>query len=241
MLLHSIQAEKIKLSHSMVWLVLFILPPIAVFLGTGNYWMNRSMLTKEWYSLWTQLLLFYGYFICPIIISILCSYLFRLENFNHNWNKLLTMPVSAPCTIFSKLISASILAILAHCLITILYLVVGLFLHFKTGIPKEFLNWFLCGILSTIAICTVQLTLSLIIRNFAVPIGLSLMLSLGSLGLFAKGYGIISPYSGLVMGMGIVEQSSLHGQELIIFLLVNIGYILFFSLFSIWYLQKQEF
>ena len=51
MLLKCIKSEIIKLKRSSIVPVLIIIPLIAVFMGTGNYYMNIGVLQNKWYSL----------------------------------------------------------------------------------------------------------------------------------------------------------------------------------------------
>ena len=69
-----LKAEKLKLHNSPIWLAFLIIPCISAFMGTFNYVNNTSILTEQWYSLWTQHTLFYCYFCFPALIGF------------HRWN-----------------------------------------------------------------------------------------------------------------------------------------------------------
>lgn len=90
----SIYAEFLKLRHSRIGFVLVVLPLISMLIGCLNFYFNQGVLTNGWYSLWTQVSLFYGEFFLPILIAICCAYVCRLEHLNRNWNMLMTSPVS---------------------------------------------------------------------------------------------------------------------------------------------------
>ena len=62
MLLLAIKAENRKLHGSVIWLACLLLPVIPAIMGTFNYTQNLGILTSSWYSLWTQLTLFYAMF-----------------------------------------------------------------------------------------------------------------------------------------------------------------------------------
>lgn len=62
MLLRCIISERIKLKHSVIFPACIIIPVIPAVMGTFNYLQNISILTDEWYSLWTQATLFYATF-----------------------------------------------------------------------------------------------------------------------------------------------------------------------------------
>ena len=67
---NAVLAEILKLKGSKIALPVILLPLISVLLGSGNFVANPHELVNGWYSLWTQVALFYGYFFYPIIISI---------------------------------------------------------------------------------------------------------------------------------------------------------------------------
>ncbi|OUQ85690.1 hypothetical protein B5G50_25620 [Brevibacillus brevis] len=100
MLIRCLGAEWVKLRRSRIWLVLLVLPVFSTLIGFANYWMNQAILQNGWYSLWTQVSLFYGEFFLPILIAICCSFACRLEHVNRNWNVILTAPVSTPTIFF---------------------------------------------------------------------------------------------------------------------------------------------
>ena len=109
MLKRCISAEWIKLRHSNIWIILMILPVISVLIGGANFFMNQGVLTKGWYSLWSQVGLFYGEFFFPILIAICCAYMWRLEHHNKNWNMIMTAPVPAVSIFLAKLIVLAVL------------------------------------------------------------------------------------------------------------------------------------
>ncbi|SHF06979.1 ABC transporter permease [Anaerotignum propionicum] len=106
MLRRCISAEWMKLHHSHIWIILMILPILSVLIGSANFYMNQGVLTKEWYSLWSQVGLFYGEFFFPILIAICCAYMWRLEHHNKNWNMIMTAPVSTTSIFLSKINSS---------------------------------------------------------------------------------------------------------------------------------------
>ncbi len=102
MLIHCIKAENLKLKHSCIWLACLIIPCIPAVMGVFNYLQNLELLKSGWYSLWSQLSLFYASFFYAPLIGLYCSYIWRLEHLNNNWNVLMTTPVTVPCVFFGK-------------------------------------------------------------------------------------------------------------------------------------------
>ncbi len=87
-------------------------------------------------------------------------------------------------------------------------------------------------------VCCVQLLLSLLIRSFAVPIGIAL--AGGILGLYMTNhdYGMNYPYSIYCLGM---RANNPNMEISTLTLIVNsIGYIAIFAALSVFYLRKHE-
>lgn len=62
MLLRCIRAENKKLKHSIIFFACILIPVIPAIMGGFNYVQNTGILTQKWYSLWTQVTLFYANF-----------------------------------------------------------------------------------------------------------------------------------------------------------------------------------
>ena len=194
-LMRTIRAERLKLKRSPVWLAFFALPVLSAFFGTNNYLANQGVLQNEWFSLWSQHSLFLCSFFMPALIGTFCSYLWRLEHLRTNWNSFLTTPVPLLCLYLGKLVQAAKMIVLGNGWIFFLYFLCGRLCGLDTAFPPQTLEWFLCGTLGGIIICCIQLALSMMIRSFAIPIGISLVGGIGSLLATSQGPGLFYPYS----------------------------------------------
>lgn len=237
-LLKTIKAERLKLKRSPVWLAFFALPVISAFFGTFNYLNNQGLLSSEWYSLWTQHSLFLCYFFMPALIGTYCSYLWRLEHIRNNWNSFLTAPVPLLFLYLGKLFQAVFMVIAGNAWVFMLYFLCGKLCGLPGFLPKEAAGWFLGGILGGIVICCVQLTVSMVIRSFAIPIGIGLAGGIGGLVATTMGLGLYYPYSLYSMGM----RANNPNRELnaTVFLISSILYIVLFSVISIAALRRHE-
>lgn len=240
MLLRTIHVELLKLRRSSVWLAFLILPILSAVLGTFNYLQNTAILQDKWYSLWTQQTLFCCYFFMPALIGVYCSYLFRLEHLNHNWNSVMTAPVPVSCIYFSKLISASMMVILTQLWIALIYIISGLLAGLLMPFPTEMLLWLFDGAVGGIVICAIQLCFSLIIRSFAVPVGISLMGGIFGLLILAKGYGVWFPYSLLCLGMRANKPGGAMQCSTELFVINSVLYLTVCALFAVLWLKKRD-
>lgn len=201
MFLKTLHAEGMKLRHSPVWLSFLILPILPAVMGTFNYLQNVGILQDQWYSLWTQHTLFACYFFLPAMIGVYCSYLCHLEHTNHNWNAIMTAPVPISHIYLSKLFMASVMVLLTQIWIGVLFVISGKLSGLTAPVPTDLPVWLLYGTVGGIVICAFQLCLSLVIRSFAVPVGLALIGGVTGLVALSKGYGALYPYSLLCLGM----------------------------------------
>lgn len=240
MLRRCISAEWVKLRHSHIWMMLMILPVISVLIGSANFYMNQGVLKKEWYSLWSQVGLFYGEFFFPILIAICCAYMWRLEHFNKNWNMIMTSPVSAASIFVSKLIVVGILLIFVQMFFFLLYFLGGKLIGLTADLPNEVPRWLFQGWMAALTISTVQLSLSMHVRSFAAPIGICLCAVFIGLGMYVTNLGLFFPHSLLTTGMGVLSQTSLSSGESLLFFIMNLLYIVATSLLTIYRMGKSD-
>lgn len=240
MLLRILYAELIKLKRSFIWAVFIILPIISTVFGSVNYLRNVGILTSQWYSLWTQTTLFYSNFFFAPLIAVYCSYLWRLENFNHNRNALFTAPVPLPCLYGAQLLAVSFVTLLTQVWVGILYFAAGSLIGLPGLPPIQTFFWLLRGCLGGIAIAAVQLFLSSLIRSFALPIAIALLAGIGGLLISNNGQGLFYPYSLMLLGMNSNrDQDMLAGSHLSFYVSCAVFVLLFYAL-GVLYLKKTD-
>ena len=239
MFIRIMRAERLKLRRSPVWLAFLILPMFPAFFGSVNLLNNLGLLQLDWTHLWTQHSLFSSYFFYPALTGVYCSYLWRLEHFDHNWNQVLSAPVSVTQVFLGKLILAALMTLLAHAWGIILFAIGGLFcgIPLRT-FPPEAAMWLLCGVCGGAAVSAFQLLMSLVIRSFAVPVGIAMAGGVLGLGIAAKGFGYFFPYSLLSMGMS--ANGSDEEFVLPLFFACCAVFILLFSGLAVFYLKKHD-
>lgn len=230
-----------KLKRSPIWIAFLLMPIVPAALGTLNYLNNLGLLKSEWYSLWTQHTLFTCYFFLPIMIGVYCAYIMREELNNHNWNKVLTMPVSRSMIFIAKLITVSLMILLSEIWIGILFVLSGTIIGMDAAIPvKELLVWCLFGTLGGMVMASIQLMISLFLKSFALPVGIALAGGISGLLFLAKDLGHIWPYSLMAYGMNSNSPQQMIESGYVPFILICIGYIAIFMLVSNLILAKRD-
>lgn len=240
MLLKLLRAERIKLKRSPVWIAFLIMPVIPAILGTLNYMGNLELLKSEWYSLWTQHSLFTCYFFLPIMLGIYCAYIMRLENSNHNWNKVLTMPVKRSSVFLAKLISASFMILISEIWIGTLFVISGTVVGLTVPPYADIITWCLLGTLGGIVMVSIQLILSIYIKSFALPIAIAFGGGLSGLLFLAKNLGHIWPYSLMAYGMNSNAPQKIIESGYSTFIIICIIYIAVFTTIGSVMISKRD-
>lgn len=238
MLLRALRGERLKCRHSPVWIIFFILPIFPAVLGTFNYLGNLSILQSEWYSLWSQHTLFAACFFMPAQFGVFCAWQWRLEHTDHNWNSLMTAPVPVRDLYLSKLILSAGASVLAQVCIGVLFVISGRLAGIQSPLPPELPEWLLFGAVGGVAVCAVQLFLSLVLRAFAVPVALGLLGGIAGLLITAKGWGMVFPYALLCLGMRANNPSSVLSAGP--FLLSCAVYIVGFGLLTVRLMERRD-
>ncbi|HIU31807.1 MAG TPA: ABC transporter permease [Candidatus Caccousia avistercoris] len=238
MLRRSLRAELMKCRRSPVWIVFLVLPVFPAFLGTFNYLNNLDVLESQWYSLWSQHVLFSSVFFMPAQFGVFCAWQWRLEHTGGNWNAAMTAPVPVRDLYLAKLILDVGVSALAQLCIGALFLLSGLLAGLRTPVPGELAGWLLAGTLGGVVVCAVQLYLSLILRTFAVPVAIGLVGGIFGMLITSQGWAVGFPYSLLCLGMRANDpQMELPMPD---FLLGCAFYLLLFSLLTVTALRRRD-
>lgn len=239
MLYRILKAECLKGRWAPVWLAFVVLPLIPAVLGTANYRANIGILDDWWLSLWTQHTLFSAYFFLPALLGVYCAWEWRLEHSDRNFNSYLTMPVSRTTLYLAKLLPAVGVSIFTQALVGVYFVASGKLIGMTAAVPwTQLADWLLCGALGSIAICAVQLFLSLWLRSFAVPVALALVGGIIGLLFTSQGWGIYFPYALLSLGMRANNPNLV--LELPQFILSAVLYTLLFAALTIRLLKKRD-
>lgn len=229
--------ELIKVKRTPIWLAFLVLPLISALIGTANFLNNLEILKSGWYSLWTQVSLFLCYIFMSPLLGVYASYLWRLEHSGTNWNLILTHSC-AHRIVFNKLMVCTVVSLLTMLWLGILFIVCGRCAGLTAPVPVELANWLFFGFVGSVSICAVQLFLSLIIRSFAIPIGLGLIGGVAGLVVTAKGFEYALPYGLLSIGLRANNPDRVLNYEL--FLISSVLFTLLFYFLSVGYIRHHD-
>lgn len=239
MLTVCMKTEQKKLKHSHLWLVFAGIPLLPTVLGGGNYLNNLEMLKSGWYSLWTQHSLFYASFFYGPLIAIYCSYIWRVEHLNYNWNSLMTMPTSERDIFLAKLLMALRCTVALQLWVGVLFILSGKIVGLPGLPPGEILFWLLRGSLGGIVTAALQLVLSMMIRSFAVPVAMALLGSVAGFLMSSKGMGMLWPYALMMEGMNANKSTDVLSNP-VGFGAAICGFLILFTSIGVCYLKYKD-
>lgn len=204
-----------KLRRTHIAAVLCGVPLIAVAFGAANYSANSGTLSAGWQSYWSQATLFYGMLFMVVGIAIIAAAAWRVEHRGRNWHTLLTSSRPAGTIAAAKLGAIATLT-LAMQLIFIVCSLVGGWMSGLSGMPPwALLASSLIAVLPAVAVAAWQSFLSMVIRNFAMPIALGAVtgvISFGSIAARAHAMQFVLPPVGLSkalwMGSSVVADAN---------------------------------
>lgn len=240
MLFRCIRAEGMKLRHSVIFPACILIPVIPAVMGTFNYLQNTEILSNDWYSIWSQITLFYACFFYAPLIALYCSYVWRLEHRSDNWNVLMTAPVPIPCIYLGKLAVIFRVTLITQLWLGLLFFASGKLIGLPGLPPVEIVLWLLRGTLAAASIGALQLLLSMVIRSFSVPIGCALIGSVLGILISNMGGGFFWPYSLMLIGMNSNKSEDALAGSGVSFLLATLAFFLLFCSAAVWLLKHRD-
>lgn len=172
-----IRVEFLKLRRSMSWAVIVILPVIMVVSGSVSTSAGGSGFDDGWHTLWIRSIGFYGMAILSVGIGVLASLVWRVEHRNGNWNTLMTSPVPTSQILLGKTAAIALLAAAMQVVFVIAVVISGK-LHGLDGIlPGKHLATSLLVVIAGVPVAALQSALSAVLRSFAVPVAIALVLT----------------------------------------------------------------
>lgn len=156
--------------------------------------------TKLWYSAWESAAIL----LLPLGAVLATSLIVQIEYRNNGWKQVRTLPLSTPTIFFAKL--AIVLSMLAQFLILFMiaiwlsaaipaWIVPGLSMPLAPLPLSDWAQDLVVYFVACLPIVALQYALSLQLRNFIAPLGVGLLLWVGSLAALSSRFGVLSPYA----------------------------------------------
>ena len=167
-------AEAIKLKRSSAWVVVILLPLLAVFAGTFNFYANREVFSQTWESLTSQMTVFYSMFFCSLGVALLASAVWRVEHRGTSWNAMRTTPHSPTAVALAKTLIIFVPVLAMQAILVVLAWISGSFvMGLGPTMPAAFIVSGFLAVVGAAPLVAVQSLLSMLMRSFAAPVAVA--------------------------------------------------------------------
>lgn len=220
----ALHAEFIKLRRAPIWVAFVVLPIVAAAIGTFNYQSNLEILQNGWFDLWTQHTLFEGMFFLHALVGASCSWLMGLEHRGTNWNQLMTSPTNVARMLAAKLMVGWFMLGVALVAVGALFVACGRLVGLPDLPGTEYAWWLALAWVGGVASVACQLLVSLVVRNFAAPVGVAVVGGLAGFLLNAYDNGLAFPYALLVMALNSNGHGAVSIEQIPTFLAMTFAF-----------------
>lgn len=205
--------EWMKMKRLKIWLIGLLASLIAVSLALSNFFGNIDVFMKSpekngWIEAWTQIQIFYGSLILPILTGVYTAFICRSEHISGGWKQLLALPVKRSNVYISKMILVFMLLALTQCITLGLFLGIGSVSGVPSEIPWLTLFEFIArGWFATFPLVAIQMMMSIRWSSFGVPLAVNIALSIPVLPLSYSKYGQYYPWALPNLSMSPIDES----------------------------------
>lgn len=173
-------SDLLKIRKRMILFLAVLGPAGVIGLQAVNWGLRYDYLTKRYAgNLWGTLINDVRFLALPTLLlglAILCSMIANIEHQSNAWKQTLALPVSRIGVYTSKFIVAAALLLGSSVLLGAGTVVLGLCLKFGTGIPFLYLlKMALYPYLASMPFIALQIWLSVIVKNQAVPLTIGIL------------------------------------------------------------------
>ena len=179
-----VKCELLKLKRQKIILISLIITIIPILLGMYNFKVCYDIIkgngtSTDWLIAWTQVGVFYVPIILPIMASVCCAMIFRVEYSNKNMKILLSTPTSRKKIYISKIITCTLVVLFIQVIFGILYFISGKILGITDTFPiVKISKLLLIGWLGILPLIAIQVSLSLKYEEFTKPIAIASICSI---------------------------------------------------------------
>ncbi|MBU3174378.1 ABC transporter permease [Clostridium estertheticum] len=178
-----VKCELLKLKRQKVIPISIIITFIPILLGLfsfkTNYAVFKDVNTSDWLKAWSQVGTFYAPIMLPIIASVYCAIIFRVEYANGNLKIILSTPVSRKSIYKSKVIISALMVLFLQAVFGISYFIFGKLFGITGSFPiSKMLELLILGWVGILPLIAIQIHLSLKYEDFTKPIMIASICSL---------------------------------------------------------------
>lgn len=222
-----ISVERLKLKRSKIWFLYVLGPLVGVVLAFINFRNNYDLFMQpgdnEWLEAWTQVAIFMGPFVLPIMVGIYAAMVCRGEHVGGGWKQLMALPLERHQIFLGKLIMSAIMVAITLGMVFILFLVFGI-VNGLQGFPPigSILVFVVQGFLACMPLLLIQLIISVRSKTFGIPLAVSIVFTLPAIIVASTPLGQFYPWTQPMLAMSPADESPIESYALFYCLLAGI-------------------
>ncbi|WP_066193412.1 ABC transporter permease [Gracilibacillus timonensis] len=218
--------ERLKLKRSNIWLMYIIGPLLGVLLAYVNFFKNYDLFMgpgdNAWEEAWTQVALFMGPFVLPILVGVYAALVCRGEHVGGGWKQLLAFPISHSKIFFGKFITIIRMIMITMILLLVFFIGLGYVTGIDGVLPvMSLLGYIVRGILACLPLVVLQLIISIRSKTFGIPLAVTIIFTLPAIIVASTSLGQIYPWTQPMLAMSPEDESPIQ------------SYFLFYSLLTV--------
>lgn len=235
--------ERLKLKRSKVWLLYFMGPLLGVFLAYINFFKNYDLFMQpgdnEWIEVWTQVALFMGPFVLPIIVGIYAALVCRSEHIGGGWKQLLALPIKHSEIFLGKFLTVVKMVVITMLILLIFFIGFGYIKGVEGSLPIfTILGFMIRGILACLPLILLQLIISIRAKTFGIPLAVSIVFTLPAIIVASTPLGQIYPWTQPMLAMSPEDESPI--QSYFLFYTLVIGAFIVFLIYGLRNFTKRD-
>lgn len=169
-------AELTKLTRSLAWAVVLVLPVVMALVGSATTLLSGEALADGWHTLWLRSVVFHGLFPLAVGIAILAALTWRGEHRGGNWNALMAGPTTSRQIVGAKTLVVAALAAIMQLVMLASVTVLGKVAFGLPGmLPAEYWGYSLLIMWAGLPVAALQSGLSMLMRSFAGPVAVAVV------------------------------------------------------------------
>jgi len=172
-----LRSEWLKLRKSNIWLLIFVSPALASLVGFVSQ--SEAGKGEEWLLLFSYMGVTHALLFLPLLTGVFAAFICRYEHGGGGWKQVLALPISRTQLFVAKLTLVVALLAVSQLLFGAGLLAIGSFKGFESPVPWEILlRGLLGGLVATLPLAALQLSVSIAWASFAAPLALNVIFTL---------------------------------------------------------------
>lgn len=172
-----LRSEWLKLRKSNIWLLIFVSPALASLVGFVSQ--SEAGKEEEWLLLFSYMGVTHALLFLPLLTGVFAAFICRYEHGGGGWKQVLALPISRTQLFVAKLTLVVALLAVTQLLFGAGLLAIGSLKGFESTVPWDILlKGLLGGLVATLPLAALQLSVSIAWASFAAPLALNVIFTL---------------------------------------------------------------